>query len=72
MRIGAFALSGDIAGSCRLLSCFWTPFMEPMLLKTAIVPLQVCRCTPVLLLVESRLRHRRQADERTAACDVRL
>lgn len=27
----------------RLLSCFWGPFVEPMLLKTAIVPLQV-RC----------------------------
>lgn len=25
----------------RLLSCFWGPFVEPMLLKTAIVPLQV-------------------------------
>jgi hypothetical protein len=26
---------------CRLLGCFWTSFVEPMLLKTAIVPLQV-------------------------------
>jgi hypothetical protein len=25
----------------RLLTCFWIPFVEPMLLKTAIVPLQV-------------------------------
>jgi hypothetical protein len=25
----------------RLLTCFWSPFVEPMLLKTAIVPLQV-------------------------------
>jgi hypothetical protein len=25
----------------RLLTCFWGPYMEPMLLKTAVVPLQV-------------------------------
>jgi hypothetical protein len=26
---------------CRLLSCFWTSFCEPMLLRTAVLPLQV-------------------------------
>lgn len=41
----------------RLLSCFWGPFVEPMLLKTAIVPLQVRKCLAAGPLVSVTSQH---------------